>query len=114
MTPQKYGYMANEEPSTREIKCEVCGNPGPWSWTDRSGEAYCFHCGSPHQLKWGEVGCNLKKEWIPIIREYWETTGRGCGCGSFMIEHDYPDQIRNRADFGAWVDENNKGPGGDK
>ena len=64
--------------------CAVCGaSPMSFRWSDYSGEGMCTRCGCPYQLKWGteeqqEEGnypyLEMKDEWVPIAREYWEQT----------------------------------------
>lgn len=102
---QKYGHLANQEDA---LSCSVCGGES-WSWTDLSGEAYCVKCGTPHQIKWGKDnrrGPNINEEFLAVIKEYYEKTKRGCGMGTFLIERDYPDQLRDKKDFIAWIKEN--------
>lgn len=103
---QKYGHRAGEADAADILICTICGaqGRGNWSWTDLHGEAFCIHCGCPHQLI-GEIGCNLKDEWIPIVKEYWAATKKPCGIGVFLIERDYPDQIAAKEAFFAWVKE---------
>lgn len=104
--PQKYGHKANftgEDP----VICQVCENQD-WSWTDRHGEAYCTKCGTPHivvsHLEGIERGtCGIRDESIPIIRQYHQETGHGCGLGSFFLWNDYLDQLLDRKRFNEWL-----------
>lgn len=101
---QKYGLQANlAEGARKEFTCLVCGTKNPtYSWTDFSGEGYCTACGTPYQLKWGELRegesyprINIKKEAIPLLREFWNETHLLNPLGSIMIWSDYPEKERN-------------------
>jgi len=80
-----YDLMANQEPSARKGNtCVTCGySPVTYQWSDYSGEGMCTKCGTPYQLKWGSGEqttennypyLNLKDEWVPIVREYYQAT----------------------------------------
>ena len=107
---QKYGSMANAAPGAKETKCTVCGDAGPWSWTDLHGEAYCVNCGTPHQLvtdkddRRGKP--NYKPEFVEVVKEFWKATGKRCGGGSFIISRDYETELAERHVFFNWVKEN--------
>lgn len=89
-----YDLMANEEKSAQAQTCVVCGmSPVSYLWSDFSGEAMCRKCGTPYQLKWGtdkqkEEGkypyLNLSDQWVPVVREYHETTGKWTCFGTMM------------------------------
>lgn len=105
---QKYGDMANAE-QFEQKPCLVCDDPAPtYSWTDYSGEGYCVKCGTPYQLKWGKPEgrtypyCDIRAEWIPLMRRFWQETGSPNGAGMFMSGHDYPDQMEGRKKFNKW------------
>lgn len=90
-----YDLMANREPSASEQTCVVCGDsPMSFQWSDYHGEGMCRKCGTPYQLKAGGEKreaegaypyLNLAEEWVPIVREYHQETGRwvylGMGIG---------------------------------
>jgi hypothetical protein len=110
--PQKWGHLANAETFERRA-CLICDAPDPtYSWTDYSGEGYCTCCGTPYQLKWGELKegesyprLNVDARAIPMLRRYWTETGAGNGLGSFFLGFDtYPDQLEGRRGFNAWFD----------
>ena len=94
--------------SDEKSKCVVCGNSLVFRWSDYSGEAMCCHCGTPYQVKWGsdqqkEEGdypyLNLAESWIPVVREYYEKTGRFVELGAKL--GGTPEGMR---DFYEWVD----------
>lgn len=104
-----YDLMANAEEAARKGNtCAVCGDsPVTYQWSDYSGEAMCCKCGTPYQLKWGSDEqkakgeypyLNLKKEWVPIVREYHEQTGRFTCLGMMMGPCPGMDE------FADWVD----------
>lgn len=105
-----YDLQANNEPSARDQSCLVCATtPMSFQWSDLSGEAMCTACGTPYQLKWGGEEqkregkypyLNLREEWIPIVREYYQETGRFT-CLGRMITGALP----GLADFNRWVTE---------
>lgn len=76
-----YDLHANLEDSAQNQKCVVCDAfPMRFQWSDVSGEAMCTQCGCAYQLKWGGKKrdaenkypyLNMKEEFIPIAREYW-------------------------------------------
>lgn len=110
MSPQKYGAWANLEAFERRA-CVVCDEANPtYSWTDYSGEGYCMRCGTPYQLKWGELKdgetyprLNIGAEFVPILRRFWSETGQPNGLGNFFLGFDeYPDQLVGRRAFNAW------------
>lgn len=107
---QKYGYRADMEAPTERPPCLVCDDPYPsFSWTDLYGEGYCLRCGTPYQLKGGELAegetyprCNIIPDAIPILREFWAEHQSTNGAGTFMMWQDYPDQLEGRKRFNAW------------
>lgn len=113
-----YDLMANMEDSAENQTCAICGaSPMRFQWSDLSGEAMCTKCGCPYKLKWGtdeqkEEGnypyLNLKEEFIPIAKEYWEETHKFVCYGwmlgqrpgtkellNWMKEH-YPDWVEHK------------------
>ena len=109
---QKYGYLANGV-ATESKPCLVCDDPRPtYSWTDYHGEGYCVKCGTPYQLKAGEMRegetyprCNLAPEWVPICRRFYAETGKPNGTGTFMGFGEYRDQEAGLIAFNAWCKE---------
>lgn len=109
---QKYGDLANEAVKAPS-PCLVCDDPAPrYSWTDYSGEGYCVKCGTSYQLKWGELKegesyprCNVKPQWIPLLRKYWGETGKLNGCGNYWLMHDYPEQLAGMKTFDEWCED---------
>lgn len=79
-----YDLWANREQSSKDINCYVCEKENiTVQWSDYSGEAMCTQCGAPYQLKWGTEEQekegkypykNIKEEYRPILKEYWEET----------------------------------------
>ena len=109
--PQEYGYLANAEVKS-VFSCLVCKNTRGFSWTDYSGEGYCVDCGTPYQLKWGQLNegetyprCNIDPKWLPILTEYWEAKHSTNGTGTFLMGRTYADQLEGRAAFNAWLEE---------
>ncbi len=109
---QKYGGMANQEDFDRSAPCVVCDDPAPrFSWTDYHGEGYCLKCGTPYQLKAGELKegetyprVNVVAVWLPVLRQFWADEHMPNGFGSFMGFAEYPDQLEGRRAFNAWAD----------
>ena len=103
-----YDLMANAEPSAHGQVCVVCdANPVTYQWADYSGQAMCTRCGTPYQLKWGSDEqqaegaypyLDLKEEWVPIVREYWEET-RLFACLGTMLG-----RAPGKSAFFAWVE----------
>ena len=89
-----YDLMANTESSAQKQACVVCGdNPMRFQWSDYSGEGMCCKCGTPYQLKWGSDAqqqgakypyLNLKESFVPIVREYFQETGRWTCLGTMI------------------------------
>lgn len=89
-----YDLMANREESARGNTCVVCAaDPASYQWSCYSGEAMCRQCGTPYQLKWGsdeQVAegaypyLNLADKWVPVVREYYEETGRFTCLGTML------------------------------
>ena len=66
--------------SEERKKCEICGNELSFSWTDTHGVGQCTTCGSPYRMYHYDEDKKLiekppelqvKKEWIPVFRKYW-------------------------------------------
>jgi len=114
--PQKYGYMANRENLMKDVlpPCLVCDDQRlSYSWTDYSGEGYCMRCGTPYQLKWGELKdgetyprLNVRLNVVPVLREFFEETGKPNGLGRFVGWDQYPDQLEGRQAFNSWTQKN--------
>lgn len=89
-----------------EDVCIICDSPLRCRWTDLNGEGVCLDCGAPYQLKNGSDEqraegnypyCNLKTEWIPIMRHFWQRTGCFVFLGSSFSEN------TGRVYFAEWV-----------
>lgn len=121
MTPKQgvlhdYDLQANRELAARKQECVVCGaKPMAFQWSDYSGEAMCTLCGTPYQLKWGSEEqkaeghypyLNLREEWVPVLRRYYQETGRFTCLGIMMGEKP------GLAEFDKWVTKNNAVPEG--
>jgi len=107
-----YDLQANKEDSAQQQTCFVCGtSPMAFQWSDYSGEAMCTQCGCCYQLKWGTSKqrkeakypyLNMRKEWLPILKEYWKETHKFV-CHGLMMG-DSP----GLAEFYEWVKKNHK------
>ena len=106
-----YDLLANAEPSAhKQPVCVVCEQETTYRWSDYSGEAMCGHCGCTYQLKWGGEEreaegnypyLNLKQEWVPILRDYYQKTKQFTYLG-MTISGAGRDGLKA---FYAWVDE---------
>ena len=69
-----YDLRANQHIGEK-THCDICGKDLDVRWTDYHGEAVCMTCGAPYDMKGfrntPETKLSLKKEFIPIIKEYW-------------------------------------------
>ncbi len=109
-----YDLMANAEQSAQEHTCVVClESPTRFQWSDYSGEGMCQRCGTPYQLKWGSSEqktegrypyLSVKDEWVPVLRRYYEETGKWVCHGMMLNGHP------TRGEFGQWVDDNKAEP----
>lgn len=108
---QKYGFMANGTDAARkEFKCLICDTKNPtYSWTDYHGEGCCTKCGTAYQLMAGKLSdgetyprINVDSKWIPVLRIFYEETKSLNGSGTFMVWHDYPDQLEGANKFSKW------------
>ena len=106
---QKYGYRASELADPAQ-PCEICGEYAGFNWSDLHGEGMCNRCGTPYDLKASPRTINVKSEWIPIIRQYWEETKQYMGLGQILIEGDYPECIEGKRKFFKWVGGNGLAP----
>ena len=115
--PQKWGHRANEtEAAQKAVPCQICDWDTPqFSWTDINGQGTCTRCGTPYKLvaREGDDPADLpiisiKPESIPILRQYWDETGKPNGLGGYMGWRDYPDEREYRIAFNAWDDARTK------
>ncbi len=90
-------------------KCEICCDTLFCRWTDYHGEGVCETCGTPYQLINGTEEqkkennypyLKLKKEWIPIVKEYWDKTQQFVFHGTSMSE------TTGLIEFWKWVEDN--------
>ena len=105
-----YDLHANHETSAQNQTCIICGtSPMGFQWSDYSGEAMCRQCGCVYQLKWGNDKqtkegkypyCNVKDEYIPILKEYWEQTKKWVCHGMMMNGH------KTKEEFNKWMKAN--------
>ena len=94
-----------------EFDCEICGNVFVGQWTDFHGQATCYTCGAPHQMKSYSGSppdmefprIDLNKEFKPVFKEYWEATGKRCRIGSYMGYRDYPGVPDELDAFTDWM-----------
>lgn len=116
---QKYGHEANKH-VPKDFECEICGDQPPTvTWVDLHGEAVCTNCGTPYKvIHYDEDGnrvdkpptITIKKNWIPILEEYWEKTGEFMGLGNIMNYDQYPRFREACKKFNEWVEKNDKEP----
>ncbi|MFA5573071.1 MAG: hypothetical protein WDA42_08175 [Candidatus Bathyarchaeia archaeon] len=102
--------MANQEQSAKNNTCVICDTtPVIYQWSDYHGEAMCSRCGCPYQLKGGSKEqeaegkypyLNLREDFLPIAREYWEETKKFV-CYGLMLG-----RAPGRAEFNEWYEEN--------
>jgi len=108
---QKHGLMANEAVKGQFV-CVVCGKSEGFNWSDQHGEGMCNRCGTPYQLLQYDESenrvdappkCNIKEEWIPVLKQYWNETHEYMGLGSIMVVRDYPECVEGRRKFDEWM-----------
>lgn len=101
---QKYGQMANRvaEP---DFACQVCNESAGFNWSDLHGEGMCNRCGTPYNIKEKPHQINIREEWIPVFKTYWEETREYMGMGQIVVWRDYPECERGRRKFYEWLDE---------
>jgi hypothetical protein len=101
------------------MKCEICSKENTqFSWTDTHGVAQCYQCGTPYViLHYEGEGDELKRvdkepeiavlrEWVPLLREYWEQTHRIIPSGySFTGGYERASRGDQKA-FQTWAEEN--------
>ena len=100
-----YDLMANAEDSARGVTCAVCDTQHTsFQWSDYSGEGMCRTCGCTYQLKWGGEEMEkegkypymtLREDFVPIAREYWNTTKKWVHYGSSISRNDgHPEMMK--------------------
>lgn len=119
---QKYGDQANEH-MPKDFECEICGDQPPTvTWVDLHGEGVCTNCGVPYMLIHYDEDDNridkppklqVKEDWVPVVKEYWEKTGEFMGLGTILNYRSYPKFKEAKEKFLNWVKENDKAPEGD-
>jgi len=97
-----------------EFDCEICGNVFVGQWTDFHGQATCYTCGAPHQMKsysgstpdmkFPRMGLNA--EFRVVFKEYWEATGKRCRLGTYVIMRDYPGVLAEQKGLTDWLKDN--------
>ena len=102
-----------------EAMCVVCDEKlkGNTRWTDSFGEAVCITCEIPYQLLRPSgmaedvelPKCNIKPEWLPRLKEYWEEKSQPMGLGTYLITRDYEEDLEHRRTFGRWCEERGYG-----
>jgi ribosomal protein L37E len=97
-------------------KCEICGWESYVEWTDKHGEAECATCGAPYQILHydennkrieKESSLNIKEEYIPYLKQYWEEKNKYAPNGSFMGFRSKK-QRQAYEDFNEWLNINYK------
>jgi len=97
------------EERMNEFDCEICENEFSGEFTIYYMEQTCLVCGAPYQLKNPNKTDNgltypciaIPEKWIPIFKEYWETT-KTIVRGGYAI-HDDPEVEEQRKAFSDWV-----------
>lgn len=95
--------------------CTICGIPHRWAWTDTHGVAQCRGCGTPYTIyhydeqnkrldKPPEI--NVKPEYIPVLRAYWNETQRRIPSGCSFPGGQELATPEDSANFSAWMDAN--------
>ena len=105
---QKYGQMANAAVE-KHFTCIICGEGAGFNWSDQNGEGMCNKCGTPYQLLEGgkkiEPKLNIKEDWIPVLKQYWNETHKYMGLGVILVApRDYPECVEGQTKFYEWLD----------
>ena len=93
--------------------CVICDHPDfPVAWTDRHGVAVCVHCNAPYRILHYEndkrvekpAECLIKEASVPLLRRYYEETGKRVVPGAFNFpgssyEQCCPDDFRSYAEW---------------
>jgi len=105
-----FDYDSHAQKHVKDVDiCIVCGNKLQCRWTDYNGEGVCLTCGTPYQLINGTDEqiknnnypyCNLRNEWIPIVKEYFEETKKFTFLGTSFSE------TTGSQAFAEWVKKN--------
>lgn len=108
MTPPSYiGFLP-------DFPCAVCDRQLAVRWTDHWGIAACWNCGTPYRLYFStkegvetpSTGAmpelQIISEWLPLVRKYWQETGRLVEPGSFIYLGDRYD-VATQDDFETWI-----------
>jgi hypothetical protein len=92
-------------------KCEICDDAISYEWTDLHGEAICWRCGTPYQLYQydenkkripdAEPTINIKDEYIPMLKQYWNENKKHMGLGTYLGKPKYPEKHHA---FFDWLD----------
>ena len=114
---QKYGHLANAVESSGGFTCLICeASPASWTWGDLHGEAMCTRCGTPYQLLRYEKDAagvdqrldvppklNIREDWVPALKRYWEETRAFTGLATIMLPRDYPECVAGKRRFNQWL-----------
>lgn len=100
------------------MKCEICEKEARFRWTDNHGIGACWNCGAPYRLyhydREGPKAERVDKPpellilpmWRPILKRYWQETGRNCSPGAFNFPGSSY-EVANEVDFetfDAWIE----------
>lgn len=97
-----------------EGACALCGHATRYRWTDTVGVAACVVCGAPHRLfslegtrrVYHEPRLLIAPSWQPLLRRYFQETGRNCDPGGFNFSGG-SSEVAQKADFdsyNAWLE----------
>jgi hypothetical protein len=84
--------MGGDGMSDKQV-CQICDTGLRMSWTDYHGEAVCQMCGTPYQVfQYDEnnnridapPAINIKDDYVPKLREYWQKFRRNMGLGTYL------------------------------
>ena len=101
---QKYGLQANRYADPKFV-CVICCENAGFNWSDLHGEGMCNRCGTPYLLTETPHTLQIRQEWVPVLRHYWQEERKYMGLGEIVIWRDYPEAKAGRVAFYEWLDQ---------
>ncbi len=84
------------------MKCIICEDMLAYEYTNLNGEVGCLICGATYTIENEKPVTNIKDEFIPLLKEYWNKTHGHSGIGGdlFGPKNKYKE---NKEKFDRWL-----------
>ncbi len=89
------------------MKCVICEDMLGYEYTNLHNEVSCLLCGATYNLEEGKPVCNIKSEFIALLRKHWNEANEHSGIGGDLFGP-LDKYKENKERFDKWLNSENE------